>query len=81
MFIFRFKLEPDKFSKDEFYLLFNGSLFVPFSETPLLGTRDFCMETFWNESNPAGITLPLVCFSTPIEEAKTSFTLIAYAVG
>ncbi|XP_026492342.2 G-protein coupled receptor Mth2-like [Vanessa tameamea] len=77
----RYKLEPEKFSKDEFYLLFNGSLFVPFSQPPLLGNRDFCMETFWNESYPAGITLPLVCFTSPIEEAHTSATLIAYAVG
>lgn len=54
---------------------------MPFSDPPLLGTRDFCMETFWNESYPAGVTLPLVCFSSPIEEAKTSATLIAYATG
>ncbi|XP_022122149.2 G-protein coupled receptor Mth2 [Pieris rapae] len=77
----RYKLEPDKISEDEFYLLFNGSLFMPFSKPPLLGTRNFCMETFWNESNPAGVTLPLVCFSAPIEEAGTSPTLIAYAIG
>ncbi|XP_045772511.1 G-protein coupled receptor Mth2-like [Maniola jurtina] len=77
----RYKLEPDKVSEDEFYLLFNGSLFVPFSQPPLLGTRDFCMETFWNESNPAGVTLPLVCFQTAIEEASSSATLIAYATG
>ncbi|CAG9786608.1 unnamed protein product [Diatraea saccharalis] len=77
----RYKLEPDKVSTDEFYLLVNGSLFVPFNNPSLLGTRDFCMETFWNESNPAGITLPLVCFTTPLEESKTSATLIAYATG
>ncbi|OWR52401.1 G-protein coupled receptor Mth2 [Danaus plexippus plexippus] len=77
----RYKLEPDKVSEDEFYLLFNGSLFVPYSQPPLLGTRDFCMETFWNESNPAGITLPLICFQTPIEEANSSATLVAYAIG
>ncbi|XP_045498771.1 G-protein coupled receptor Mth2-like isoform X2 [Colias croceus] len=77
----RYKLEPDKVSEDEFYLLFNGSLFMPFSQPPLLGTRNFCMETFWNESNPAGVTLPLLCFQEPIEEAGTSPTLIAYAIG
>ncbi|XP_038209974.1 G-protein coupled receptor Mth2-like [Zerene cesonia] len=77
----RYKLEPDKVSEDEFYLLFNGSLFMPFSQPPLLGTRNFCMETFWNESNPAGVTLPLLCFQAPIEEAGTSPTLIAYAIG
>ncbi|XP_073956022.1 G-protein coupled receptor Mth2-like [Choristoneura fumiferana] len=77
----RFKLEPDKFSEDEFYLLVNGSLFVPFSKPPLLGTKDFCMETFWNETNPAGVTLPLVCFPQSVEVAKTSTTLILYAVG
>ncbi|VVD04698.1 unnamed protein product [Leptidea sinapis] len=68
-----YKLEPDKVSEDEFYLLFNGSLFMPFSKPPLLGTRNFCMETFWNASNPAGVTLPLVCFSTPLEEAGTRY--------
>ncbi|XP_061715719.1 G-protein coupled receptor Mth2-like [Cydia pomonella] len=77
----RYKLEPDKISEDEFYLLVNGSLFVPFSKPPLLSTKDFCMETFYNESNPAGITLPLVCFPQPVETAKTSTTLILYAVG
>ncbi|KAL0838988.1 hypothetical protein ABMA28_016985 [Loxostege sticticalis] len=77
----RYKLEPDKVSTDEFYLLVNGSLFVPYNNPPLLGTRDFCMETFYNESNPAGITLPLVCFTSPMEETKTSATLIAYATG
>ncbi|XP_063536112.1 G-protein coupled receptor Mth2-like [Cydia strobilella] len=77
----RYKLEPDKISEDEFYLLVNGSLFVPFSKPPLLSTKDFCMETFYNESNPAGVTLPLVCFSQPVETAKTSTTLILYAVG
>ncbi|XP_014357678.2 G-protein coupled receptor Mth2 [Papilio machaon] len=77
----RYKLDPEKISSDEFYLLVNGSLFVPFSEPHLLGTRDYCMETFWNESNPAGVTLPLVCFRTPFEEAKTSVTLIIYATG
>ncbi|XP_072949099.1 G-protein coupled receptor Mth2-like [Epargyreus clarus] len=77
----RYKLEPDQRSEDEFYLLFNGSLFVPFNQQPLLGTREFCMETFYNESNPAGVTLPLVCFNAPVDEAKTSITLIAYATG
>ncbi|RVE51681.1 hypothetical protein evm_003653 [Chilo suppressalis] len=77
----RYQLEPEEVSNDEFYLLVNGSLFVPYKNPPLLGTRSFCMETFWKESNPAGITLPLVCFTTPIEETKTSATLIAYATG
>ncbi|CAG4969539.1 unnamed protein product [Parnassius apollo] len=77
----RYKLDPEKMSEDEFYLLVNGSLFVPFSEPHLLGTRDYCMETFWNETNPAGVTLPLVCFRTPLEEATTSVTLIIYATG
>ncbi|KAL4707772.1 hypothetical protein ACJJTC_001718 [Scirpophaga incertulas] len=77
----RYQLEPDKFNVDEFYLLVNGSLFAPFKDPPLLGPKDFCMETFWNESNPAGVTLPLVCFTSPIEEAKSSATLIVYATG
>ncbi|XP_068633297.1 G-protein coupled receptor Mth2-like [Battus philenor] len=77
----RYKLDPEKNSRDEFYLLVNGSLFVPFSEPYLLGTRDYCMETFWNETNPAGVTLPLVCFRTPFKEAKTSAILIIYAAG
>ncbi|KAG6440646.1 hypothetical protein O3G_MSEX001410 [Manduca sexta] len=76
-----YKLEPDVYSKDEFYLLVNGSLFVPYSTQYLLGTRDFCMETFWSPANPAGVTLPLVCFTTPLEEAKTSASLIVYATG
>lgn len=77
----RYKLEPDKYSADEFYLLINGSLFVPYSKKPLLGTKDYCMETFWNETYPAGVTLPMVCFTTPLEETKTSATLIVYATG
>lgn len=79
--VLRYKLEPNIHSEDEFYLLVNGSLFVPYSRPPLLGTRDYCMETFWNESVPAGITLPVVCFATPMEDTKTSATLIAYATG
>ncbi|XP_050559782.1 G-protein coupled receptor Mth2 [Spodoptera frugiperda] len=77
----KYKLEPDLRSEDEFYLLVNGSLFVPYSRPYLLGTRDYCMETFWNESIPAGVTLPVVCFDTPMEDTKTSSTLIAYATG
>ncbi|KAJ8731514.1 hypothetical protein PYW07_004678 [Mythimna separata] len=77
----KYKLQPDVHSQDEFYLLVNGSLFVPYSRPPLLGTRDYCMETFYNESVPAGITLPVVCFTTPMEDTKTSSTLIAYATG
>ncbi|XP_075978034.1 G-protein coupled receptor Mth2-like [Anticarsia gemmatalis] len=77
----KYRLQPDVYSKDEFYLLVNGSLFVPYSQPPLLGTKDYCMETFWNESVPAGITLPVVCFTTPMEETKTSSTLIVYATG
>ncbi|KAJ8721966.1 hypothetical protein PYW08_004368 [Mythimna loreyi] len=77
----KYKLQPDVHSQDEFYLLVNGSLFVPYSKPFLLGTRDYCMETFWNESVPAGITLPVVCFTTPMEDTKTSSTLIAYATG
>ncbi|KAM3965342.1 G-protein coupled receptor Mth2 [Aphomia sociella] len=77
----RYKLEPDKISEDEFYLLVNGSLFVPFASPVLLGNREFCMETFWNESNPAGVTLPLVCFTTSAAESSGSITLIVYAIG
>ncbi|XP_013183223.1 G-protein coupled receptor Mth2 [Amyelois transitella] len=77
----RYRLEPDQDSNDEFYLLVNGSLFVPYSTPPFLGTKDFCMETFWNESNPAGVTLPLVCFTASSADTSTSATLIAYAIG
>ncbi|XP_047029890.1 G-protein coupled receptor Mth2-like [Helicoverpa zea] len=77
----RYKLEPYIHSEDEFYLLVNGSLFVPYARPYLLGTKDYCMETFYNESVPAGLTLPVVCFTTPMEETKTSSTLIAYATG
>ncbi|CAB3236733.1 unnamed protein product [Arctia plantaginis] len=77
----KYKMDPDQNSKDEFYLLVNGSLFIPYAKPFLLGTRDYCMETFWNESVPAGITLPVVCFTTPPEETKTSATLIVYATG
>lgn len=77
----RYKLEPDKYKTDEYYLLVNGSLFVPYANPYLLGRRDFCMETFWNESIPAGVTLPIVCFQSPVEETKTSATLIVYATG
>lgn len=80
-YIFRYKLEPDKYNVDEFYLLVNGSIFVPYMTPPLLGTRDYCMETFWSESNPAGVTLPMVCFTSPLQETKTSSTLIVYATG
>lgn len=78
----RFKLDPSENSEDEFYLLRNGSIFAPYQLPPLKETGDYCMETFWSELNPAGITLPLICFSTPpIDEAGTSLTLIFYAVG
>ncbi|XP_041979183.1 G-protein coupled receptor Mth2-like [Aricia agestis] len=77
----KYKLEPDIVSEDEFYLLFNGSLFAPFKHPHLLGVKDYCMETFWNESIPAGVTLPLVCFQSPLQETKSSMTLIAYATG
>ncbi|XP_049873267.1 G-protein coupled receptor Mth2-like [Pectinophora gossypiella] len=76
----RYRLDPHKNSKDEFYLLVNGSLFVPYGSPYLLGTKDYCMETFWNESFPAGLTLPLICFQ-PTEEVKSSTTLILYATG
>lgn len=74
-------MEPERYSEDEFYLLVNGSLFVPYSGPNLLNTKDYCMETFYNETNAAGVTLPMVCFQTPLEETKTSATLIAYATG
>ncbi|XP_059050923.1 G-protein coupled receptor Mth2-like [Achroia grisella] len=77
----RYRLEPDKLSVDEFYLLVNGSLFVPYGSPVLLGNREFCMETFWNESNPAGVTLPLVCFTTAAAESSGNTTLIVYAIG
>ncbi|KAJ0176751.1 hypothetical protein K1T71_007930 [Dendrolimus kikuchii] len=77
----RYKLEPDKYNTDEYYLLYNGSLFVPYQNPYLLGRKDFCMESFWNESNPAGDTLPMICFQSPSEETKTSATLIVYATG
>ncbi|XP_052747705.1 G-protein coupled receptor Mth2-like [Galleria mellonella] len=77
----RYKLEPDKISTDEFYLLVNGSLFLPFGRPILLGNREFCMETFWNESNPAGVTLPLVCFTTDAADTSGNVTLSVYATG
>lgn len=77
----RYRLNPYKESTDEFYLLVNGTLFVPYGSPYLLGTKDYCMETFWNESYPAGLTLPLVCFQQQEEKKSSSTTLILYATG
>lgn len=77
----RYRLNPYKESTDEFYLLVNGTLFVPYGSPYLLGTKDYCMETFWNESYPAGLTLPLVCFQQQEEKKSSSTTLVLYATG
>lgn len=80
-YLYRYKLDPTTNIEDEFYLLVNGSLFAPRHEPPLLATKDFCMETFYNETYPAGLTLPLVCFATPSNENDTSIMLTLYATG
>ncbi|KAJ2948974.1 hypothetical protein O0L34_g5914 [Tuta absoluta] len=78
----RYRLNPHRNSHDEFYLLVNGSLFVPYGSPYLLGTKDYCMETFWNESYPAGLTLPLICFQSIDDDVnKSSTTLVLYATG
>ncbi|GBP61314.1 G-protein coupled receptor Mth2 [Eumeta japonica] len=74
-----YKLEPEKNSEDEYYLMVNGSLFMPFVSPPILTTKEFCMEMFWSPENPAGLTVPMVCFPAP--EDSSSVTLIVYAVG
>lgn len=74
-------LNPHKDSTEEFYLLLNGTLFVPYEKPNRLGTKNYCMETFWNESYPAGLTLPLVCFQRQEEKKSAYTTLIVYATG
>lgn len=78
---FRYRLEPEVESSDEFHILKNGSLLLPFIQPGLLSTKEYCLETF-NHSGEATV-LPLVCFPPPPPPLTfwEKLILIVYPIG
>lgn len=77
----RFRLEPHVDSRDEFYLLSNGSLVVPFLFEQPLGLSDFCMDVFPDTDNGDVVVLPLVCFPPQEGPKRTGLQFILYPIG
>ncbi|XP_054280563.1 G-protein coupled receptor Mth2-like isoform X1 [Macrosteles quadrilineatus] len=80
----KFRLEPEEDSNDEFHILCNGSLLVPFQSDQLYGLNHYCLEAFPSPPHPStggngAVTLPLLCFPPP-PPPPTVFEKIAMAV-
>uniref|UniRef100_A0A1B6CNV6 G-protein coupled receptors family 2 profile 2 domain-containing protein n=1 Tax=Clastoptera arizonana TaxID=38151 RepID=A0A1B6CNV6_9HEMI len=77
----KYRLEPELDSGDEYHILQNGSLLLPFLQPGLLGTTEYCLESF----NHSGTTMvmPLVCFPPPPPPLTfwQSVVLIVYPIG
>nr|CAD7440899.1 unnamed protein product [Timema bartmani] len=79
----RFRLEPHYEDTDEFHVLRNGSLSVPYLYPDYyLTPHNYCLETFYIVELKGEIVLPLVCFeeSSTVEE-PFSLHLILYPMG
>ncbi|KAJ1531659.1 hypothetical protein ONE63_000330 [Megalurothrips usitatus] len=77
----RFRLEPHVDSRDEFYLLANGSLMAPFLFEEPLGTDEFCMDVFPDTENGDVTVLPLICFPAPDGPRRSGLQFILYPIG
>ncbi|KAK3915107.1 G-protein coupled receptor Mth2 [Frankliniella fusca] len=77
----RFRLEPHVDSRDEFYLLANGSLIAPFLFDHPLGTDEFCMDVFPDTENGDVMVLPLICFPPPEGARRSGLQFILYPIG
>nr|CAD7428027.1 unnamed protein product [Timema monikensis] len=78
-----FRLEPHYEDTDEFHVLRNGSLSVPYLYPDYyLTPHNYCLETFYVTELEGEIVLPLVCFedSSTVEE-PFSIHLILYPIG
>nr|CAD7193828.1 unnamed protein product [Timema douglasi] len=78
-----FRLEPHYEDTDEFHVLRNGSLSVPYLYPDYyLTPHNYCLETFYVTELEGEIVLPLVCFeeSSTMEE-PFSLPLILYPIG
>lgn len=78
----KYRLEPDVESSDEFHILANGSLLLPFLQPGLLNHSDYCLESFVNKDNES-VVLPLVCFPPPPPPLSfwEELILIIYPIG
>ncbi|XP_022197924.2 G-protein coupled receptor Mth2 [Nilaparvata lugens] len=74
----KYRLEPHKDSLDEFVVLPNGSLLVPFQTPPLLQITDYCLDLFETPSGP--VALPLICFSSSDEQSPDFWKKLALTV-
>lgn len=68
-------------SRDEFYLLANGSLVAPFLFEHALGSDEFCMDVFPDTDNGDVVVLPLVCFPPPDGPKRTGLQFVLYPIG
>ncbi|XP_071441414.1 probable G-protein coupled receptor Mth-like 10 [Hetaerina americana] len=81
----RYQIDPSIDAEDEFYLLENGSLWLPVTSTLFSGAETFCMEGFFKDKVSNGdensVVLPLVCFQPPSKEESDEIAQIMYPVG
>ncbi|XP_075220902.1 G-protein coupled receptor Mth2-like isoform X2 [Lycorma delicatula] len=75
----KYRLEPEVDSMDEFHLMKNGSLLIPFQHQGFLSTSDYCMEIFDTPSGPTA--LPLICFPPQIVDKWRNIAMIVYPTG
>ncbi|XP_073971688.1 G-protein coupled receptor Mth2 isoform X2 [Rhodnius prolixus] len=74
----RYRLEPEKASEDEFHLLADGSLSVPFQEPSRLTFLEYCLENTMVDDEAQ--IMPFLCFSPSIEQPHTKWKEISHII-
>jgi hypothetical protein len=78
--VFRFRLDPRQESTDEFHVLRNGSLLVPFLFSSPLTAHEYCLDPVPNGNG--SLVLPMICFPPlPADEPVKSVILTIYPIG